>query len=102
MKQRAAISEIFKKRYFWETDVQRLDPDDSKQVIIERVFSLGDIKDINLVVHYYGEGETLNVLRRLNYLDPKTLNFVSKLFNEPRVNFRCHRRKLSTPQHWNS
>mgnify|MGYP005843405163 CR=1 FL=1 len=102
MNPKTDIHDIFKKKYFWETDVQLLDSEDSKQFIIDRVFSLGDIDDINLVIEYYGEEETLNVLLRLNYLDPKTLNLVSKLFNESRENFRCQRRKLSKPQHWNS
>lgn len=90
------------KRYFWDIDVGNLDPKKSKQIIIERIFQLGDIDDMKAIMVFYGEDVTLDVLRNLNYLDPKTLNLVSKLFNEPRENFRCHKRKLSIPQHWNS
>lgn len=102
MKTSSELLKNLDKRYFWDIDVALLDPEKSKQIIIERVFSLGDIDEINTVITYYGEDVTLNVLRNLNYLDPKTLNLVSKLFNEPREKFRCHKRKLSIPQHWNS
>ena len=42
-------------QYFWDTDVKKLDADDSRRLIIERVFSLGSVEDIRRVIAYYGE-----------------------------------------------
>ena len=36
----------------------------------------------------------------LNYIDPKTLNFVSKYFGKSKKAFRCYTRKQLMPQHW--
>lgn len=91
-----------KPQYFWDIDAENLDCESSKRLIIERVFSLGDISDIQSVISNYGHKEVLEVLRNLNYLDPKTLNFVSKLFNKPGKYFKCYTRKQSVPQLWNS
>lgn len=89
-------------RLFWDTHNPSMEPEHSKRLIIERVFSLGGIADMRTVTQYYGKEEVVKVLCKLNYLDPKTLNFVSKLFNIPRENFRCHQRMQSTTQHWTS
>jgi len=86
--------------YFWDTDIEKLDPQTSKRLIIERVFSLGSIDEMMLLVKFYGEDEVVTTLRNLNYLDPKTLRFVSLLFDEPRENFKCYKHIQSEQKHW--
>jgi hypothetical protein len=86
--------------YFWDINLSGLDESKSYRLIIERVFSLGEVDEINLVIRFYGEKKVLEVLSDLSYLDPKTLNFISKFFNKPIKEFRCHVRKQSKPQHW--
>ncbi len=87
---------------FWDTDVGKLHPDHSRRLIIERIFSLGDITDIRLAIEYYGKSTLKSELTNLNYLDPKSLNFAAKLLNIPRSSFKCYKRKPHQPQHWNS
>ena len=87
---------------FWDVDINRLDADISKRLIIERVFLLGTAKEIILVINYYGAREVVDVLKGINYIDPKTLNFVSKLFKISLQSFKCYTRKQLNPQHWNS
>jgi hypothetical protein len=96
------ISKDLKPQYFWDVDVDKLDVDRSKRLIIERVFGLGTAEEILLVRNYYGTRVVVNVLRRLNYMDPKTLNFVSKLFNVSLQSFKCYTRKQLNIQHWSS
>jgi hypothetical protein len=96
------ISKDLKPRYFWDVDINRLDVDRSKRLIIERVFVLGTAKEIMLVIQYYGTKEVVDVLKSLNYIDPKTLNFASKLFNISLQSFKCYTRKQLNPQHWSS
>ena len=96
------ISKDLKPQYFWDVDINKLDIDRSKRLIIERVFVFGTAKEIILVINYYGDEVVIDVLKSLNYIDPKTLNFASKLFNISLQSFKCHTRKQLNPQHWGS
>jgi hypothetical protein len=87
-------------QYFWDVNVDNLDLNRSKKLIIERVFTMGTSKEIMMVKNYYGEEVVIEVLKSLNYIDPKTLNFVSKLFNVSLESFKCYSRKQLNQQHW--
>ena len=89
-------------QYFWDIDEKRLDSHRSKRLIIERVFSLGAVEEMAAVIRYYGRREAEETLLRINYLDPKTLNFVAKVFDRSKERFACYTRKQSAPQHWSS
>jgi hypothetical protein len=89
-------------QYFWDIDRNTLDDNNSKRLIIERVFSLGTLKEIKLVINFYGKEETQNVICRLHYLDPKTLNFVSKFLNLHKKEFACYNRSQLHQIFWNS
>lgn len=89
-------------QYFWDVNINRLDESKSRRLIIERVFSLGTLIEMKLLVNHYGKAEITKIIKSLNYLDPKTLNFVSRVFNLPKKELVCYIRKQSTPQHWNS
>ena len=93
--------EQLNKAYFWDIDPDRLDEVRSKRVIIERILNYGNIKDIQLLRKRYEAREIINTARELNYIDRKTLNFISALFNVPKTGFKCWRRKPLTNQHWN-
>ncbi len=89
-------------QYFWDIDRKTLDDNYSKRLIIERVFSLGTLKEINLVINFYGKEETQKVICSLHYLDPKTLNFASKILNLRKKEFACYTRSQLHPIFWNS
>jgi len=90
-----------KSRYFWDMDVSKMNDNSNKRLIIERVFTLGTLDEIKLVVDNYGKSETVRVVQQLKCLDKKTLNFASKLLGIPKKNFRCYTKPLMSP-HWNS
>lgn len=87
--------------YFWDVNRVNMDADKSKRLIIERVFSLGKLEEIRLLLNYYGKDQTLKVLMGLNYLDPKTLNFISGLFRISITDFKCYTRTRSQNLHLN-
>jgi len=91
-----------KSQYFWDVDLSGLNETSASRIIIERVFSFGDIHEINHVITFYGEKKVVEVLCNLTYIDPKTFNFISKLFNKPEKEFRCYQIRQSKPRHWNS
>lgn len=95
------LLEKLNKAYFWDTNFERLDEEKSKRLIIERVMNYGNLLEIQLVKSYYGIEAIKSVVCKLNYIDPKTLNFISLFFGISKTKFKCYTKKQSTPQHWN-
>jgi hypothetical protein len=90
-----------KPQYFWDVDMLKLNDENAIRLIIERVFTFGEMNEIQEVINHYGEHKTLEVLSNINFFDAKTFNFILKLFNKPPEEFKCYQRKQSIPQHWN-
>lgn len=97
-----AILSGLKPQYFWDINFSGLNETSASRLIIERIFSLGDIHEINQVINFYSEKKVVEVLCHLTYIDPKTLNFITKLFNKPAEEFRCYQQMQSMPQYWRS
>lgn len=87
---------------FWDVAFSNLDAERSKRLIIERVFTRGDLDELRATIAWYGKDVIVDVLTNLNYLDPKTLNFASLIFEIPRDQFKCYTTKPSKVIHWNS
>jgi len=88
--------------YFWDIDPLQLDANKSKRLIIERVMNYGNMDEIRLIKKFYGEKEIADTLSKINYIDPKTLNFISVLFQIPKTKFKCYTRKQLHQPLWNS
>jgi len=101
MSLKTSIISVLKPQYFWDVDFLTLNETSSSRLIIERVFTLGEVHEMNQVIGYYGRKKVFNVLSNLRYIDPKTLNFIAKLFNKPVKTFKCYKLQQSNPQHWN-
>lgn len=89
------------KAYFWDVDFNRLERNRSMRLIIERVINLGNLGDIRLIKKIYTKEEIAQTICSLTYLDPKTLNFASLLFNIPKTRFKCYTKKQSARKPWN-
>jgi len=101
MESKKDISGILKQSYFWDVDI-RPGRDVSKRLVIERIFSLGTLDEVAFLIGYYGKEEVEKTLLNLNYLEPRTLNFVSEYFGRSKTEFKCYTRKQLMPQLWNS
>jgi|WetSurMetagenome_2_1015567.scaffolds.fasta_scaffold245130_2 hypothetical protein len=88
-------------QYFWDVEISGLNDNKACRLIVERVFTLGDMHEMNEVIHFYGEKKTLELLCNISYIDPKSFNFILKLFHKPAKEFKCYQRKQSNPQYWN-
>jgi hypothetical protein len=55
MKNQSDIVKAFNPVYFWDVDSGRLDAQKSKRLIIERVFSLGNLEEITMLIDFYGD-----------------------------------------------
>ncbi len=92
----------FTPQYFWDVDLSKLDDIKSKRLIIERVINFGSLREINLLIQHYGKKTITDVLCQVSYIEPKTLNFINRLFNIPKNSFKCYTGKPSKPHYWNS
>lgn len=97
----SVLIEQLNKAYFWDVDFTQIDEEKSNRLIIERVINYGNLHEIKLIKEFYGIKAIRSVLCNLNYIDPKTLNFISLLFHVPKTKFKCYTRKQLTNQPWN-
>jgi hypothetical protein len=101
MSKTSEIASLYSSVLFWDVDISTLEADKNSRLIIERVFSLGTLDEMRTVIKHYGKKRVIDNLARLNYLDEKTLNFVSVVFDKPKTEFRCYLRMQSGPRLWN-
>lgn len=95
------ILKQLKPQYFWDVDFTKLNDVKNQRLIIERVMLYGSLQEIGLLIEHYGKPAVISVCTKTTALDPKSLNFISKLFKLPKSNFRCHTERQLKPQHWN-
>jgi len=72
-----------KPQYFWDVDLSRAKHDSVARLIIERVFTLGEVHEMNLVISFFGKEKVVEVLCSLPCIDPKSLNFLNILTTIP-------------------
>ena len=89
------------KNLFWDFNVNTLDEQINKTIIIERVFTRGDIPDIKTIVQFYGIDTIKQEIVKAGFLDNKTLKWTSNFLNIPKTQFRCYLKKQSNLIHWN-
>ncbi len=82
------------KSLFWDTDIDTIDPEKNSVFIIARVLMRGDIDDWREIKRYYGIERMREDIKKIRYLDKRTLNFCSWYFNIPLGEFKC----FSIPQ----
>jgi hypothetical protein len=80
---------------FWDYNADMLDPNVDIKLILERVFTRGTENDEKEVFDYYGKETIKNTVLDINYLDKKTLNYLSIIFDIARERFKCCKKSLS-------
>ena len=80
---------------FWDYNINMLDPNSEKKLILERVFTRGTENDEKEVFNYYGKEAIRNTITDVKYFDKKTLNYLSVILNIPKENFKCYEKNLS-------
>ena len=79
---------------FWDYNTDMLDPNIDKKLILERVFTRGTENDEREVFNYYGKETIKNTVLDIKYIDKKTLNYLSIIFDTAKENFRCYKKSL--------
>jgi len=75
---------------FWDTDYSKIDWEKSSSYVISKVVMYGTINDWYSICAYYGMDRIKNEMKKVRYLDEKSLAFLSVIFEEPKENFRCY------------
>jgi uncharacterized phage protein (TIGR02220 family) len=86
---------------FWDVDTLETDAEKHQQFIVERVLSRGTLEDFKKTVSYYGKKKLSEIVVKIKYLDPKTLQFCSIYFSIEKTRFICYNSKPSNHLHWN-
>lgn len=82
------IPETFKK-YFWDTNIAKLDLSENKQFIIERLLELGDLNELNWINDTYDKHQIIQTLKNSRRISPKTGNFFSLYYKIPKESLVC-------------
>lgn len=87
------------KTIFWDVDFDKIDYQDHKRFVIERVFERGDLPDITQCRRFYGDNTIIDILTSAKFLMEDTVRFFAGYFDVPKENFRCYIEKQLNHQH---
>jgi hypothetical protein len=79
----------FLRRYFWETDLARLDLQQHQFYLVERVIEYGDDRAIRWLRQNYTPAQIAAVVRDSRAISPNTANLWALILNIPRGRIRC-------------
>lgn len=79
----------FLKKYFWDIDFAKLDPDKRATYIIERLLEMGDEKAVRWVLQTFKKSEIKKVIRQSRNLSPQTANFWSLILDVNKKDITC-------------
>lgn len=83
---------VFHRRIFWDVDFDKLDYEVDAVLVIEHVFSWGDIPDVREARKYYGDERILAVLLDSDNIPIVPLHLWSAVFKRPLSEFKGHRK----------
>ena len=94
MKDNNILSKL-SKSLFWDYNINMLDPNTDRNLILERIFTRGTENDEKEVFNYYGKNVIKDTVLNIKYFDKKTLNYLSVIFGVSKEQFKCYKRSLS-------
>lgn len=82
----------FRKSLFWDLPEDSLDLTKHKRLILERVFSRGNIKEFQAINRRYSKDEIRKTVIRIGSWDKKTLHFISSTYQLKASDFLCYKK----------
>lgn len=88
------------KRLLWEFNVDdNFEWQNMKHLVVQRVVEQGKKEDFYALFNLYGGIEGVkNIIKEIEFLNKKDMNFVSIIFNIRKENLKCYTKMLSLPQ----
>lgn len=94
--------ENLSRHLFWDLDMDKLDIDEDKKLIIHRVLDYGIMSDWQFILNHYGMDEITEIASSTRDLNIKSASFVSLLADIPKDKFLCYASRQLTSKHWTS
>jgi hypothetical protein len=91
-----------RKSLFWEYDIEKINWQQMKILVVQRVIERGRIDDFYAILNLYGLETVKETIQLIPYLNDKDLAFVCSVFELKKENFKCYTNKRLTKQRWNS
>lgn len=88
---------LFLKKYFWDIDFKKLDPQKRPEYVIERILELGDVRAVRWVFRNFKKEVIKKAIMTRRGLSPKTANFWATFFNIPHEEIVCFRKGFPNP-----
>ncbi len=85
----------FSPHLFWDVDIENIDLNRSRKLIVERVLEYGQMEDWKKLQEAYGLEEIKRLALTIRSLDEVTLSFLCTLFDLKKTDFRCYTHKQS-------
>lgn len=92
----------FLKKYFWETDADKIDIQKDAPYIIGRVLEYGDPDALRWIFRIFGRPRIKKIILTRRGFSPKTANFWRLFFNLNKNKVLCLRKSYQKTQksHW--
>ena len=74
----------------WGADMDSIDMEGDKLLIIERVLEHGGDKQVRFILDYYTSEDIIKVVRESSYLSPRTVNYWCLYFKLEREKTKCY------------
>lgn len=82
---------------FWDTDREQVDPEKHRRAIIQRVLERGAWDDWKQLKQRYTLPVIVEEARKVRWMEPTALAFISCVGNVPEESFRCYAMRQSNP-----
>ena len=69
------------KKYFWDTEFEKLNMQRNKRYIISRIYCYGDLKALRWIKENYSNEDIEDVARNCRDLKPLVANYLRQQFN---------------------
>lgn len=89
---------LFLKKYFWDIDFKKLNPDKSKTFVLKRLLDRGDDKALKWLFKYCTKKDIKQLLLTTRDLSPKTANFWANFLNIDTKKMPCLQKPYSRIQ----
>ena len=87
---------------FWEYEIEKINWQQMRVIIVQRVVERGRINDFYAILNIYGLKGVKEAIKQIPYLNQKDLAFVCSVFEIKKEELKCYTKKPLKNQLWNS
>jgi len=76
-------------KFFWDVDVEKLDPKEKKYFVISRLLDKGDVEAVKWVRKNYSKQEIVETLKKYRDFSLQSGSFWGLLYQVPLLQIKC-------------